>query len=92
MSDRPTTADAFRRAFIDFFDLSGIALFVEGPRQIYAWMGLPVWLSTFLADGVGGGVRLPPRLREHVLDHFLRLERLGQMRSASENVTREWRS
>ncbi|HEY6599507.1 MAG TPA: Fe(2+) transporter permease subunit FeoB [Pseudomonadales bacterium] len=45
-------------AFIDFFDLSGLALFVEGPRQIYAWMGLPVWLSTFLADGVGGGVRL----------------------------------
>ena len=45
-------------AFIDFFDLSGMALFVEGPRQVYAWMGLPVWLSTFLADGVGGGVRL----------------------------------
>ena len=45
-------------AFIDFFDLSGRALFVEGPRQIYMWMGLPIWLSTFLADGVGGGVRL----------------------------------
>ena len=45
-------------AFIDFFDLSGMALFVEGPRQIYAWLGLPVWLSTFLADGIGGGVRL----------------------------------
>jgi ferrous iron transport protein B len=45
-------------AFTDFFDLSGLALFVEGPRQIYAWLGLPVWLSTFLADGVGGGVRL----------------------------------
>ena len=29
-------------AFIDFFDLSGMALFVEGPRQIYAWLGLPV--------------------------------------------------
>ncbi|HTK98486.1 MAG TPA: Fe(2+) transporter permease subunit FeoB [Pseudomonadales bacterium] len=45
-------------AFIDFFDLSGMALFVEGPRHIYAWLGLPVWLSTFLADGIGGGVRL----------------------------------
>ncbi len=45
-------------AFIDFFDLSGLALFVEGPRQIYVWMGLPLWLSAFLADGVGGGVRL----------------------------------
>jgi hypothetical protein len=42
-------------AFIDFFDLSGMALFVEGPRQIYAGLGLPVWLSTFLADGIGGG-------------------------------------
>ncbi len=45
-------------AFIDFFDLSGKALFVEGPRQIYQWMGLPIWLSTFLADGVGGGIQL----------------------------------
>ena len=45
-------------AFIDFFDLSGTALFVEGPRQIYASIGMPVWLSTFLADGVGGGARL----------------------------------
>jgi ferrous iron transport protein B len=45
-------------AFIDFFDLSGAALFVEGPRQIYAWIGMPIWLSTFLADGVGGGMRL----------------------------------
>ena len=45
-------------AFVDFFDLSGQALFVEGPRQIYAWMGLPIWLSAFLADGVGGGIRL----------------------------------
>jgi ferrous iron transport protein B len=45
-------------AFIDFFDLAGMALFVEGPRQFYAWLGMPVWLSTFLADGVGGGIRL----------------------------------
>ena len=45
-------------AFIDFFDLTGKALFVEGPRQVYEWLGLPVWLTAFLADGVGGGVRL----------------------------------
>src|SRR5262249_1411185 len=45
-------------AFIDFFDLTGKALFVEGPRQFYAWLGLPAWLSAFFADGIGGGVRL----------------------------------
>ena len=45
-------------AFIDFFDLGGTALFVEGPRQIYNAIGLPIWLTAFLADGVGGGVRL----------------------------------
>ena len=45
-------------AFIDFFDLTGTALFVEGPRQIYNAIGLPVWLTAFLADGVGGGIRL----------------------------------
>ncbi len=45
-------------AFVDFFDLAGTALFVEGPRQIYAALGLPAWFATFLADGVGGGVRL----------------------------------
>lgn len=45
-------------AFIDLFDLAGLALFVEGPRQIYDALGAPQWLSTFLADGVGGGVQL----------------------------------
>jgi ferrous iron transport protein B len=45
-------------AFIDFFDLAGQALFVDGPRQIYEGVGLPAWLTAFLADGVGGGVQL----------------------------------
>ncbi len=45
-------------AFIDLFDLVGLALFVEGPRQIYASIGAPEWLAAFLADGVGGGVQL----------------------------------
>ncbi|NJN51072.1 MAG: Fe(2+) transporter permease subunit FeoB [Gammaproteobacteria bacterium] len=45
-------------AFIDLFDLAGLALFVEGPRQIYDALGAPAWLSTLLADGVGGGVQL----------------------------------
>ncbi|MBV1906674.1 MAG: Fe(2+) transporter permease subunit FeoB [Pseudomonadales bacterium] len=45
-------------AFIDLFDLSAWALFVEGPRQIYQSFGFPIWLSTFLADGIGGGMQL----------------------------------
>ena len=45
-------------AFIDFFDLVGAALFVELPRLLFESVGLPGWLTIFLADGVGGGVQL----------------------------------
>mgnify|MGYP003320452209 FL=1 len=45
-------------AFIDFFDIAGNALFVEGPRTLLEQVGLPVWLVTFLADGIGGGIQL----------------------------------
>jgi ferrous iron transport protein B len=45
-------------AFIDLFDGVGAVLFVEGPRQVLEWVGLPGWLVAFLADGVGGGVQL----------------------------------
>ena len=45
-------------AFIDLFDITAMAFFVEGPRQIYSYIGLPDWISTFLADGVGGGAQL----------------------------------
>jgi ferrous iron transport protein B len=45
-------------AFIDLFDLSANALFVESPRHVLQAIGLPEWLVVFLADGVGGGVQL----------------------------------
>ena len=45
-------------AFIDFFDIAGNAIFVEGPRAIYVSLGFPDWLSALLADGVGGGIAL----------------------------------
>ena len=45
-------------AFIDFFDIVGAALFVDGPRVVYEWLGLPAWLTALLAEGVGGGVQL----------------------------------
>jgi ferrous iron transport protein B len=45
-------------AFTDFFDLAGAALFVEAPRQLFEWIGFPGFLTTLLADGIGGGVQL----------------------------------
>ncbi len=45
-------------AFIDFFDIAGNALFVNGPRMLFEQIGFPAWLITFIADGIGGGIQL----------------------------------
>ena len=45
-------------ALIDFFDLTALAFFVEGPRLLMETAGFPDWLTIFFADGVGGGVQL----------------------------------
>jgi|TARA_B100000315_G_scaffold232217_1_gene244260 ferrous iron transport protein B len=45
-------------AFIDFFDLMGSALFVEGPRALLTQLNFPTWVIVVLADGLGGGVKL----------------------------------
>jgi ferrous iron transport protein B len=45
-------------AFIDLFDGVGAVLFVEAPRQLMSFLGLPGWLVALLADGVGGGIQL----------------------------------
>lgn len=45
-------------AFIDFFDILGQALFVDGPRLMLAAIGLPNWLIALICDGVGGGIQL----------------------------------
>ena len=45
-------------AFIDFFDIAAGALFVEAPRLALDALGLPAWLVTAVADGIGGGVQL----------------------------------
>lgn len=45
-------------AFIDFFDIAAGAIFVETPRAILTSLGSPNWLTTFFADGVGGGIQL----------------------------------
>ncbi len=44
-------------AFIDFFDIAAGALFVDGWRYLLGAMGSPPWLTTLLADGVGGGIQ-----------------------------------
>lgn len=45
-------------AFIDFFDQSVGALLVDTPRAWLNSAGLPGWLVTLLADGLGGGIQL----------------------------------
>lgn len=44
-------------AFIDFFEISGNAVFVEGMRSALSFFGAPGWLHSLLADGLGAGVR-----------------------------------
>lgn len=48
----------FGGAFIDFFDITAGAIFVEIPRQILTYLNVPEWLVAFIADGAGGGVQL----------------------------------
>lgn len=45
-------------SFIDFFDLSTQTVLVDGGRALFSSIGLPEWLITLLADGVGGGVQV----------------------------------
>lgn len=48
----------FGGAFIDFFDITVGALFVELPRQWLTALNAPAWLTTLIADGAGGGIQL----------------------------------
>ncbi len=45
-------------AFIDFFDLSVKALFVDGLGSVLNNWGAPQWLITVLANGIGGGIQV----------------------------------
>jgi ferrous iron transport protein B len=51
-------AVSFGGAFIEFFDLVGAALFVDGPRALMEAIGLPETVITVLADGVGAGLQI----------------------------------
>jgi ferrous iron transport protein B len=45
-------------AFIDFFDLGAQAFFVDGLSAVMNSIGAPLWLTTLLANGIGGGIQV----------------------------------
>jgi len=45
-------------AFIDLFDLAAQALFVDGLGSLLTSVGVPDWLRSILADGIGGGLKV----------------------------------
>nr|WP_283777873.1 Fe(2+) transporter permease subunit FeoB [Sansalvadorimonas sp. 2012CJ34-2] len=44
-------------AFIDFFDILFGTVFVDGLRHVMEGWGAPEFLTTMLADGIGGGIQ-----------------------------------
>ena len=53
-----TFAINFGGAFIDFFDIAFATVFVDGTREVMDSIGSPQWLTTLIADGLGGGIQL----------------------------------
>ncbi|MFW2372907.1 MAG: Fe(2+) transporter permease subunit FeoB [Gammaproteobacteria bacterium] len=45
-------------AFIDFFDMTAGAIFVDGLGELLSSMGAPNWLRVLVADGLGGGIQV----------------------------------
>lgn len=45
-------------AFIDFFDQSGEALFVDGFGNILEALSAPTWMQIVIASGIGGGLQI----------------------------------
>ncbi|MFO6422244.1 Fe(2+) transporter permease subunit FeoB [Motilimonas sp. KMU-193] len=44
-------------SFIDFFDISFGAIFVDGAGHLLEQMGAPIWLVAILAKGIGSGIQ-----------------------------------
>ena len=73
-------------AFIDFFDITAGAIFVETPRWLLSEIGAPEWLTIFIADGVGGGMQLVASFIPVIAALFLALsflEDVGYMARAA---------
>ncbi len=45
-------------AFIDVFDQTAQAFFVDGLSTLMNNIGAPIWLTTLLANGIGGGIQV----------------------------------
>jgi len=45
-------------AFIDFFDIAFATIFVDGVHYVLGSVNTPQWISTLIADGLGGGIQL----------------------------------
>ncbi len=43
--------------FIDFFDIIGGLIFVDGLGALLGGIGLPEWIVSFFADGIGTGIQ-----------------------------------
>ncbi len=44
-------------AFIDFFDIFTGTIFVDGLGAVFESLNFPIWITTFLAGGIGGGIQ-----------------------------------
>lgn len=44
--------------FIDFFELTAQALVIDVPKYLFGLIHAPEWLSTLIADGLGGGIQV----------------------------------
>ena len=45
-------------AFIDFFDITAGAVFVDGIKVLLGSVNAPQWIQVLLADGIGGGIQV----------------------------------
>jgi len=82
-------------AFIDFFDITAGALFVETPRWLLQSINAPEWIIALIADGVGGGMQLVASFIPVIAALFLSLsflEDVGFMARAAFIIDRIMRS
>ena len=53
-----TVAINMGAVFIDFFDILGGAVFVDGTTELLTAVNMPDWVIVLIANGLGGGIQL----------------------------------